>query len=404
MKDFFFLAFNNLKRRKLRSWLTILGIFIGIAAVVSLISLGQGLQSFIHEQFEQVGGDKILISPKTLTGMSGSATEEELVLTEKDLEAVKSVTGVEGAEGAVTRNGIVNYRKESEVVTIAGLNEDYVEIFGDIDALKIIEGRQLRDSDKSNVVVGYNHVFGDLWDKDFKVGDNLEIKGKKFEAVGVLKKQGNPVDDNAVWMEKETFRDLFGVGDNEGTITVKVKESFDPEKVAENIKEELRETRDEKEGQETFSVQTFSQLLQTFTDIFAVVQAVLIGIAAISLLVGGIGIMNTMYTSVLERTKEIGTMKAVGAKNSDILWIFLFESGLLGLVGGAIGIALGIGIGKAVEYIATAQLGTPYLTAVFGFPLIIGSLFFSFVIGCFSGVLPALQAAKLKPATALRYE
>ncbi len=404
MKDFFFLAFNNLKRRRLRSWLTILGIFIGIAAVVSLISLGQGLQSFIHEQFEQVGGDKILISPKTLTGMSGSATEEELVLTENDLEAVRRVTGVEGAEGAVTRNGVVNYKKESEVVTVAGLNEEYIEIFGDIDALKIIEGRQLRDSDKSNAVVGYNHVFGDLWDKDFKVGDNLEIKGKKFEVIGVLKKQGNPVDDNAVWMEKETFRNLFDVGDNEGIITVKVKESFDPEKVAENIKEELRETRDEEEGQETFSVQTFSQLLQTFTDIFAVVQAVLIGIAAISLLVGGIGIMNTMYTSVLERTKEIGTMKAVGAKNSDILWIFLFESGLLGLVGGAIGIALGIGIGKAVEYIATAQLGTPYLTAVFGLPLIIGSLVFSFVVGCLSGILPALQAAKLKPAVALRYE
>jgi len=404
MKDFFFLAFNNLKRRRLRSWLTILGIFIGIAAVVSLISLGQGLQSFIHEQFEQVGGDKILISPKTLTGMSGSATEEELVLTENDLEAVRRVTGVEGAEGAVTRNGVVNYKKESEVVTVAGLNEEYIEIFGDIDALKIIEGRQLRDSDKSNAVVGYNHVFGDLWDKDFKVGDNLEIKGKKFEVIGVLKKQGNPVDDNAVWMEKETFRNLFDVGDNEGIITVKVKESFDPEKVAENIKEELRKTRDEEEGQETFSVQTFSQLLQTFTDIFAVVQAVLIGIAAISLLVGGIGIMNTMYTSVLERTKEIGTMKAVGAKNSDILWIFLFESGLLGLVGGAIGIALGIGIGKAVEYIATAQLGTPYLTAVFGLPLIIGSLVFSFVVGCLSGILPALQAAKLKPAVALRYE
>ncbi len=404
MKDFFFLAFNNLKRRKLRSWLTILGIFIGIAAVVSLISLGQGLQSFIHEQFEQVGGNKILVSPKTMMGMAGSATEEELVLTEDDLKAIRSVTGVEGAEGIVTRNSIISYKKESEVVMVAGMSEEYVEIFGNIDALKIIEGRQLRDSDKSNIVVGYNHIFGNLWDRKLKIGDDLEIKGKEFEIVGVLKKQGNPADDNAVWMEKETFRDLFDVGDNEGTITVKVKEGFNPDKVAEEIKEELRDERNEEEEQETFSVQTFSQLLETFNDIFAVVQVVLIGIAAISLLVGGIGIMNTMYMAVLERTKEIGTMKAVGAKNSDVLLIFLFESGLLGLVGGAIGIALGIGIGKAVEYIATAQLGTPYLQAVFGFPLIIGALIFSFIVGCLSGILPALQAAKLKPAEALRYE
>ena len=179
---------------------------------------------------------------------------------------------------------------------------------------------------------------------------------------------------------------------------------FNPDIVAEDIEEALRDERDERIGQETFSVQSFSQLLETFTDIFAVVQAVLIGIAAISLIVGGIGIMNTMYTSVLERTKEIGIMKAVGARNRDIFLIFLIESGLLGLVGGIIGILLGIGIGKGVEYLAASQLGTPFLQAIFGFPLILSALAFSFIIGAASGVLPAMQAARLKPADALRYE
>jgi len=113
--------------------------------------------------------------------------------------------------------------------------------------------------------------------------------------------------------------------------------------------------------------------------------------------------MNTMYTSVLERTKEIGIMKAVGAKNQDIFLIFLIESGLLGLAGGAIGIILGIGIGKGVEYVAALQLGSNFLQAVFGLPLILGALTFSFVIGAASGVLPAMQAAKLKPTDALRY-
>ncbi len=114
--------------------------------------------------------------------------------------------------------------------------------------------------------------------------------------------------------------------------------------------------------------------------------------------------MNTMYTSVLERTKEIGTMKAVGAKNSDILYIFLFESGLLGLVGGAIGILIGIGLAKGTEYVATTTLGTPFLQASFPLYLIVGALVFSFLIGAVSGILPAMQAAKLKPVDALRYE
>jgi putative ABC transport system permease protein len=403
MKSYLLLAFNNLKRRKLRAWLTILGIFIGIAAVVSLISLGQGLQAFINEQFEQVGGDKILVQSR-IFGPPGSVTEEELLLTKDDLEVVLDVSGVEDAEGALTRTGLAINGKEQEIIFINGLNERYLEIFGDIDALEIVEGRQLRDNDRSKIVVGYNHIFGNLWDKNTRIGSDIEIKGKEFEIVGVLKKQGNPGDDNSVWMEKEIFKELFDTGDDEGIIVAKVKAGFNPEKVAEDIEKELRDERNEKEGGETFLVLSFSQLLETFTDIFAVIQAVFVGIAAISLVVGGIGIMNTMYTSVFERTKEIGTMKAVGAKNSDIFKIFLFESGFLGLVGGIIGILIGIGIGKSVEYIATIQLGSPFIRAVFGLPLMVGALAFSFLVGAISGVLPAMQAAKLKPADALRYE
>ena len=267
-----------------------------------------------------------------------------------------------------------------------------------------ISGRQLKDRDKSKIVVGYNHIFGNIWDKKLRIGSNIEIKGKKFEIVGVLKRQGNPSDDNVVWMEKGTFRELFNTGNDEGILVAKTDTGFNPDKVSADIEKALRKERNEKIGQETFSVQSFSQLLKTFTDIFSVVQAVFVGIASISLVVGGIGIMNTMYTSVLERTREIGIMKAVGAKNKDIFLIFLIESGLLGLVGGAIGIFLGVGIGKGVEYIATMQLGTPYLKAIFGIPLILGALVFSFIVGAASGVLPAMQAAKLKPADALRYE
>lgn len=403
MKSYFSLAFNNLRRRKLRSWLTMIGIFIGIAAVVALISLGQGLQGYINEQFEQLGGDKIIIQSKTL-GPPGSNTNPNLILTSKDLEAISQVRGVEKAEGILMKTGPVKFKEQTKIIFIIGGNEDYLELFGDVDALKIIEGRQLRDEDKSKIVVGNNHVFGDLWDKKPDVGNTLEIEGQKFKLIGVVKKQGNPFDDNSVWMQKETMKELLNVDDEESQIVAKVAYGFNPEEVAEDIERKLRNSRNEKEDQETFNVQTAGQILETFSSIFSVVQAVLVGIAAISLVVGGIGIMNTMYTSVLERTKEIGTMKAVGAKNSDILFLFLIESGLLGLVGGAIGIAMGVSLGKTAEYIATSALGTPLLQAAFSFYLIFGALMFSFFIGSLSGILPALQAAKLKPAEALRYE
>jgi len=403
MNNHLSLAFNNLRRRKLRSWLTILGIFIGIAAVVSLISLGQGLQSFIDTQFEQIGGDKIIIEPQSF-GPPGSVSDEDLILTEKDLKIVRNVLGVGDAQSSLTRFGLIENKKEQEVVFIHGISEDYLGLFEDSDIIKVLNGRQIKDSDNSKIVVGNNHIFGSLWENELALGKSLEIKGKKFDIVGVLKKQGNPFDDNSVWMEKETFRDLFKIENDEGIIIAKAEKGFDPEKVAEEIRKDLRDEKDQDEGQETFSVQTSAQLLETFSTIFAVIQAVFIGIAAISLVVGGIGIMNTMYTSVIERTKEIGTMKAIGAKNSDILWIFLFESGLLGLAGGIIGVLVGAGIGKSVEYIATAQLGTPLLKAIISLPLVIGSLIFSFTIGALSGVFPALQAAKLKPADALRHE
>ncbi len=240
--------------------------------------------------------------------------------------------------------------------------------------------------------------------RPLQIGSTIEIEGVDFKVIGILKKIGNPIDDGSLYMAKETLREILNVGDEESQILVKTAPGFEPAEVADTIERKLRKSRGEKEDQETFIVQTSEQLLNTFQSIFAVVQGVLVGIAAISLLVGGIGIMNTMYTSVLERTKEIGTMKAIGAKNSHVLLLFLLESGLLGLVGGLIGIGIGASLAKGVEAIAEVYIGSPLLQASLSPTLIGGALAFSFTIGTLSGILPALQASKLKPADALRYE
>ncbi|MCK5043445.1 ABC transporter permease [Candidatus Pacearchaeota archaeon] len=403
MKDYFFLAFNNLKRRKLRSWLTMIGIFIGIAAVVALISLGQGLQSAIEEQFEQLGSDKIIIMPKGM-GPPGTASSDSLILTSKDLKVIENVRGVEYAFGYLTKQGQAKYKGESVINYAAGINSEDFELMAEMGGLTIIDGRKLEKGDKFKVVVGYNHVYKDTWDKSLGVGNTIEIEGYDFKVVGVMSKIGNPIDDNLLYVSKDVLKEILEIEDEESQIIAKASSGFNPIDVAETIERKLRKSRGEKEEQETFSVQTSEQLLESFSNIFGIVQAVLVGIAGISLLVGGIGIMNTMYTSVLERTKEIGTMKAIGAKNSDILLIFLFESGLLGLVGGGIGIGIGIGLGEGAEYIASISLGTNLLQAVFPWYLIIGALLFSFLIGTLSGIFPAMQAAKLKPADALRYE
>jgi len=404
MRDHFFLAFNNLKRRKLRSWLTMIGIFIGIAAVVSLISIGQGFQGAIEQQFENLGKDKIIIEPINF-GPPGSTTTESLLLKEKDLEFIENIKGVDWAIGYLIKTGQAIFKDQSGIGFGIGMDPEDLELNAELQGTKIIDGRTLKEGDKFKVVLGYNHgQYDKIWDRGIKVGEKIEVEGHEFKVIGIFDKIGNPFDDGSIYMPKKTLKEILNVDDEESSILVKVNEGEDPLEVAEEIERKLRKFRGEKEDQETFQVRTSEQILESFNDIFGIVQAVLVGIAAISLLVGGIGIMNTMYTSVIERTKEIGTMKAVGAKNSDVLMIFLFESGLLGLVGGGIGVLVGIGLAKGAEYIGRVILGTNLLQASLSLYLIFGALIFSFLIGTISGILPAYQASKLKPAEALRYE
>ncbi len=401
MKDYFSLALNNLKRRRLRSWLTMIGIFIGIAAVVSLISLGQGLQDYIGEEFEKLGADKIIIQPKGM-GMPGTAGPS-LILTSEDLKIIENVRGVEWASGYLGKQGQAKFKGELNIGFAYGVNPEDMDNLLALGELEV-EGRVFKKGEKFKVVVGYNHVYGDIWEKSVEIGSTIEIEGYDFKVIGVVEKVGNPMDDAVLYVPKETLREILDIEDEESQIIVKTAEGFNPENVAETIERKLRQARGEKQDQETFTVQTSEQLLDTFQNIFAVVQGVLVGIAAISLFVGGIGIMNTMYTSVIERTREIGTMKAVGARNSDILLLFLIESGLLGLIGGAIGVGIGIGLAKGAEFIAAQALGTNILQASSNPLIYLGALLFSFVVGTISGVLPAMQASKLKPADALRYE
>jgi len=380
-----------------------IGIFIGIASVVALISIGQGMEDAINEQFESMGSDKVMVMPGG-EGSFGFGAYSANPLLEDDLKVIEKTKGVEKVAEMFYKDGRVKFKDETKTTFVVGLpTDDSAEVITSMEGFEAEKGRDLKKGDKYKVTVGWRLWNEDFFEKSVDLRDKLEIEGEKFEVVGLVKRIGNPQDDASVYIPIELAKELFD-DDEISSIFVQVKKGNDPNEIAEDIKEELRDHRDEEEGEESFQVQTFEQLMESVSSILNIVRAVLVGIAGISLVVGGIGIMNTMYTSVLERTKEIGIMKSIGAKNSDILLIFLLESGTYGVVGGAIGIVLGLSMSLGVEKIAGMFLGTDLLKASITLWLVGGALAFSFIIGCISGVFPAKQASSLKPVDALRYE
>ncbi|MBW2995368.1 ABC transporter permease [Candidatus Woesearchaeota archaeon] len=400
IEDFMKIVLRSLVERGVRTWLTMIGIFIGIAAVVSLVSLGQGLQNSINEQFEMMGVNAVLVTPGgPFFGIGGGAE-----LTDDDLEVIEKVRGVQDVAGMLFKYSQIKFKDEIITTAVIGLpTGEAADVFTSMQQFQVAQGRFLESKDKKKVAVGYLLAEGDVYEKPVKLRDKIEIEGEDYTVIGSLVEIGNPADDSQVYVSIEQARILLNEPDRYDIFWVRTLPGFDTSVVADKIKKDLRKSRDLEEGDEDFTVETSEGLQETYSDVFSVVTAVVIGLAAISLFVGGLGIMNTMYTSVLERTQEIGVMKAIGARNSHILVLFLIESGTLGAVGGAVGIVVGIALSNLITYGAAAA-GWTFISASFPWYLIVGSFAFSFIVGSISGALPAMQAAKLKPVEALRYE
>ena len=386
-----------MKNRRLRSWLTILGIVVGVAAIVSLIALGQGLENSIEGQFSKIGADFITIMPGASTfGPPGYTTAK---LTDDDVKAIESIKEVDFVSPNMISTEKVRYGREELFLTVAGVKPEAVTtLFVNKQGFKVIEGRPLSEDDRWATFSGYG-IARDYFDKKIKTGSSVEIRGRKFKVVGILEEVGLRQRDGQLTINIEDARELFG-RKNYDTIIVLPKQGQKAEDVAELIKRKLKRER----GEEDFQVYTSKQLLESIGSILNIVQIILVGVAAISLIVGGIGIMNSMYTSVLERTKEIGILKAIGASNNNILSMFLVEAGIVGAAGGTAGAVLGIGVGKLVEIAASYALGSDYLTVSCSPQLIAFAILFAFGVGCLSGFLPARNAANMDPVKALRWD
>ncbi len=402
-KDYATSAWRNIRRRGLRSWLTVLGIVIGITAVVALISLAAGLENAIEAQFIQLGADRITVQGMgSGFGPPGSAVVNPI--TKDDLDVVKRVPGVEEALGRIIESENAVYRGSTSSVFFISLPQDPSERELSIgySNYEILEGRMLQPNDRYSVVVGNNFVDREVFDEKVRVRDTINIEGQQFTVVGVLERTGSFQTDGSMVINEDVMREVLDKDDEYSVLQARVSNVDNIEFIAEDIRRDLRRHRDVDLGREDFQVNTAQDTLDSISTILNVVTYVVVGIASISLLVGGVGVMNTMFTSVLERTREIGIMKSVGAKNKDVFYIFLFESGFIGVVGGLAGIVIGGGLAKLVEILGSYLMGPGLIQAIISLPLILGTLSFSFLIGALAGTLPAYQASKLNPVEALR--
>ena len=401
-KEYIKIAIRSLRRRPVRSWLTMVGVVIGVFLIISLLSLSEGIKGAMMEQLNMMGNDLIIIMPGEInditTMMAGG-----LELTEDDIEAVRKAEGVETIVPMNYKAEAVRHEGRVKTILINGVSLEYgLDLLRNDMGLQLTVGRWAVPGKKEVIVA--KAVPEDIF-PGMKVGDEVSIRGKKFDVVGILKSLGNKQDDSTIYMDLDLFADVTGERSGAKMIMAKVTPGYSIDDVVENIENNLIESRKRRRGEDlpSFSVLSSEKILDIVGNVMALVQAAIFGFASIAIIVGGIGIMNTMYTSVHERIREIGIMKAVGAKGRTITILFLIESGFFGLFGGLGGIVLGLGVAKLAEFAVQTSAGF-YLKASMSPLLILFGLTFSFLIGCIAGYLPARNASKLRPVDALRYE
>jgi putative ABC transport system permease protein len=404
-------ALTSLGANKLRSALTILGIVIGVGAVIALTSIGRGVEASITAQIESVGTNLLFVSPGRLQQggaflEAGSAAS----LTLNDAEAIAQASSVVGVSPIVQSRAQVVYLSQNTNTSLLGVTPSYLRV----NNFELADGEFISDSNvtaRSTVVVLGSAVAETLFGGEAgAVGQNVRINGQPYRVVGVLASKGGSgfgSQDDRVLVPLTTAQTrltgprFFGGSNSVSTINVQVASSELVDQAVDEISAILRERHNVVEGDEDFVIQSQEDILEASTSITDTLTLFLGGIAAISLVVGGIGIMNIMLVSVSERTREIGIRKAVGARRQDILIQFLLESATLSLMGGLIGIAVGW---LASRLIGSIQLGTSGVDPVVGLDTVLMATLFSMAVGLFFGVYPATRAARLNPIEALRYE
>jgi len=415
-KDSIRISFSTLRTNRMRSALTMLGIIIGVGSVIIMMSLGRGAQNLIIGQIQSMGSNNIYIEPGSYDPSGGFGMEmamEEMTIKTlklKDLESIRKDSMVDLAYPMAYGSGRAIYRNEDEKITFIGVTPEAHEM----DDWHTFNGRDINEDDVKSVAkvatLGYK-IANDLFGEEDPIGQTIRIKKTNLRVIGVMEERGMEMFqsyDEYVYIPVTTAQKLLLGTDHLNAITVRAKNESVIEPLMENIRLMLRENHNiyNPEGdlsKDDFKVMSQVEATNMVKQVTGVLTAFLSSIAAIALIVGGIGIMNIMLVSVTERTREIGLRKAVGARNKDIMNQFLIESVTLTLFGGIIGFIGGISFSLLTSVILSKVLNTNWAFSI-PFGAVVLAFGVATIIGLVFGIYPAKKASKLNPIEALRHE
>ena len=397
------MAFSALMANKMRSLLTMLGIIIGVGAVIAMVSIGMGVRNNIQQSIASLGSNMLIVMPgaENRTGVRGGAGSKT-TLEDEDADAIKAkIGGIDNVSAMVSGSYQVVFGNSNWKTSVQGVSPDYM----DIRSLEVESGIFITEHDmvkRNRVAVIGSTVSENLFGGSNPVGQNIRINNQPFKIIGVLKKRGQSSmgqdQDDVIIVPMTTAQErMLGIN-YVHSINVQVSSPDIMDEVQENIETLLRQRHHIAKGQEDdFNVRNLTSLMETMDSTTAMITMLLGAVAGISLLVGGIGIMNIMMVSVTERTREIGIRKALGATFRNIMMQFLIESVVIGIIGGVIGIFMGCTLSIAVAEFFNFNTVITLLPIAVSFSFAVGT-------GLFFGIYPARKAAKLDPIEALRYE
>lgn len=405
-------AFNMIAHSPLRSWLTILGIVIGVGAVIAIMSLGTGMQEQLSSRLGSLGGDILTISagfergagfggggPGGMPGEGGRGeiAAKQTNITRFDVQTLKSIYEVALISPSIRGSVDSTYLDKTGSVSVTGVDP---AVWPKITTSTLATGRMFDATDQNVIIIG-GRLASSYFSKPIGVNQMLNLGGTSLRVVGILDDESNSVYVPMQMAYQLLTTKTQGVYDS---ITVKVRDQNELDAAIEKITSKLMLSRHVTTRTKDFTVTSSKAMQATFASTMSSMNLFLLAIAAVSLIVGAVGIANTMFTSVLERTKEIGIMKAIGARNQDILKMFVLMAAGIGLIGGLIGVVFGV----VLSWFLPALMGTASMLTrggtIVSIDSVIVALVVSLIAGVIAGIIPAYNASKLKPVDALRYE
>ncbi len=400
-RDHIKLAIKNLRHRMSRSLLTLLGIAIGIMAIISLMGLGEGMQQAVTGELSSLSDVIIVTTGGDFYSAFGGGGSSNEYFTERDISDIERIQGVKEVTTQLTGAAVAEYNGKTTIVSLTGMEIEVMRLQYAETSLE--SGSFLNEGDQNKIMIGYG-ISHDTFDADISVGGRIKINGQKFFVNGIFAQQGmgGVSSDSMILMSIRDFKALTGQS-NISLVYLQVYDVNDAESIANSIEEVVNENH----GRKDFaSATTMTSVLETVQSIIGILQLVLVAIASIALVVASIGIMNTMLTSVMERTREIGIMKAIGATNRDIMSIFIIEGILVSSIGGIFGIILGVFGSQGLTMILNSfmRMGGSGLAPVITIMSVVLAVAVSIIVGVLSSLYPAWKAARMSPIEAVRYE